>query len=80
MSKSIDYEVSSGNVFRDLGLPDADELDIKANLAIKIGKIIAQRGLSQIKRRRYWESISLKCPLSSAGAWKNSLSSGSANS
>ncbi|MGC1396970.1 helix-turn-helix domain-containing protein [Candidatus Binatus sp.] len=49
MSKSIDYEVSSGNVFRDLGLPDADELDIKANLAIKIGKIIAQRGLSQIK-------------------------------
>ena len=49
MSKSIDYKVSSGNVFRDLGLPDADELDIKAKLAIKIGQIIAQRGLSQIK-------------------------------
>jgi predicted XRE-type DNA-binding protein len=49
MSKRIDYEVSSGNVFRDLGLPDADELDIKANLAIKISQIIARRGLSQIK-------------------------------
>jgi predicted XRE-type DNA-binding protein len=49
MTKSIDYEVSSGNVFRDLGLPDADELDIKANLAIKISQIIARRGLSQIK-------------------------------
>ncbi len=49
MSKFVDYEVSSGNVFRDLGLPDADELDIKANLAIKIGQIIARRGLSQVK-------------------------------
>src|ERR1700722_2161197 len=49
MTESIDYEVSSGNAFRDLGLPDADELDIKANLAIKIGQIIARRGLSQVK-------------------------------
>ena len=49
MSKHVDYEVSSGNVFRDLGLPDADELDIKANLAIKIGQIITRRGLSQVK-------------------------------
>src|SRR6204780_5714692 len=49
MSKHVDYEVSSGNVFRDLGLPDADELDIKANLAIKIGQIIARRGMSQVK-------------------------------
>jgi predicted XRE-type DNA-binding protein len=49
LTKSIDYDVSSGNVFRDLGLPDADELDIKANLAIKISQIIARRGLSQVK-------------------------------
>jgi len=47
--RNADYEVSSGNVFRDVGLPDADELDIKANLAIKIGQIIARRGLSQVK-------------------------------
>ena len=49
MSKLVDYEVSSGNVFRDLGLPNANELDLKANLAIKIGQIIARRGLSQVK-------------------------------
>lgn len=42
-----DYEISSGNVFRDLGLPDAEELDIKANLAIEIGRMIRRRGLSQ---------------------------------
>lgn len=49
MIKSVDYELSSGNVFRDLGLPDADELNIKANLAIKISQIIARRRLSQVK-------------------------------
>ena len=43
----LDYEISSGNVFRDLGLPDAEELDIKANLAIEIGQIIRRRGLTQ---------------------------------
>ena len=43
----LDYEVSSGNVFRDLGLPDAEELDIKASLAIEIGRIIRRRGLTQ---------------------------------
>ena len=44
-----DYEVSSGNVFLDLGLPDAEELDIKANLAIEIGELIRRRGLTQTK-------------------------------
>ncbi len=44
-----DYQVSSGNVFRDLGLPDAGEIDIKSNLAIKISQIITRRGLSQVK-------------------------------
>jgi predicted XRE-type DNA-binding protein len=43
----LDYEVGSGNVFRDLGLPDAEELDIKANLAIEIAQIIKRRGLTQ---------------------------------
>ncbi len=43
----LDYEVSSGNVFRDLGLADAEELDIKANLAIEIAQLIRRRGLSQ---------------------------------
>jgi predicted XRE-type DNA-binding protein len=38
---------SSGNVFADLGLPDAEELDLKAELVYRLGHIIAERGLSQ---------------------------------
>lgn len=38
---------SSGNVFADLGLEDADELLIKADLAISIAAIIKRRGLNQ---------------------------------
>ena len=38
---------SSGNVFADLGLPDAEELDLKAELVYKISRTIADRGLTQ---------------------------------
>ena len=38
---------SSGNVFADIGLEDADELLIKADLAISIARVIKQRGLNQ---------------------------------
>lgn len=45
--EEISVTPSSGNVFEDLGLPDAEELLIKSNLAIKISKIIEKRHLSQ---------------------------------
>lgn len=38
---------SSGNVFADLGLPDADELAAKVDLARTIRQLIEARGLSQ---------------------------------
>ena len=38
---------SSGNVFADLGLPDADEMLIKSELVAKIGEIIRSRKLKQ---------------------------------
>jgi predicted XRE-type DNA-binding protein len=38
---------SDGNVFADIGLEDADELLIKADLAIAIASIIKQKKLSQ---------------------------------
>ena len=38
---------SSGNVFADLGLPDAPDLLVKADLAIEIGRVLDERGLSQ---------------------------------
>jgi predicted XRE-type DNA-binding protein len=40
-------ELSSGNVFADLGLPDADELHAKAELAHEICAIIEHDGLTQ---------------------------------
>ena len=41
------FEKSSGNVFCDLGFPNADEMLAKAKLARQIGKLIKRRGLSQ---------------------------------
>lgn len=38
----------SGNVFADLGLPDAEELETKAKLVIQITKIIEQKKLTQV--------------------------------
>lgn len=38
---------SSGNVFADLGLPDAAELDTKSRLCAAINRIVERRRLSQ---------------------------------
>ena len=46
--KKMDVEVGSGNVFADLGLPDAGELDIKLRLAVEIVRVIDARRLSQV--------------------------------
>jgi predicted XRE-type DNA-binding protein len=43
----IDVEVSSGNVFADVGLPDADKLKIKSGLAIEIARAVRRLGLTQ---------------------------------
>lgn len=45
--EGIEVEVSSGNVFVDLGLPNADKLKIKSGLTIEIAKAIRERGLTQ---------------------------------
>src|SRR5882757_4069865 len=47
-SKKMEVDVGSGNVFADLGFPDAAELDIKVRLAVEIVKIINARRLSQV--------------------------------
>ena len=46
--KALEQEPSTGNVFADLGLADADEHLVKAGLVIRIGRIIRQRGLTQV--------------------------------
>jgi predicted XRE-type DNA-binding protein len=42
-------EKSSGNVFADIGFANDQEMLVKANLALKISEIIAQRRLTQIE-------------------------------
>ncbi len=43
----IEVEMGSGNVFADLGLPDADKLKIKSGLVIEITKAMRRLGLTQ---------------------------------
>jgi predicted XRE-type DNA-binding protein len=45
--EEIEVFEGSGNIFADLGLPDADELYAKATLSIIIGRMIRDRGLTQ---------------------------------
>jgi predicted XRE-type DNA-binding protein len=44
---TITIEKSSGNVYADLGMADAQEMLVKAKLASKIGDIIKRRNLTQ---------------------------------
>ena len=47
--KDIQIEQGSGNVFKDLGHPDADAHLLKAALVTRIDEIIRQRGLKQVE-------------------------------
>ena len=44
--KGLEAEMSSGNVFADLGLRDAEKLKIKSGLVIQIVKAVRRLGLS----------------------------------
>jgi len=48
----IEFEVSSGNVFADLGLPDADKLQIKSGLVGEIGNAMRKLELTQDEAAR----------------------------
>ncbi len=43
------YETGSGSVFKDLGLPNAEEHLIKAQLVFKIDRLMKERGLRQVE-------------------------------
>ena len=43
----IEVRQGSGNVYADLGLPDAEKLKIKTGLVIEIRKAMKSRGLTQ---------------------------------
>ena len=46
MNKKLRFEKSSGNVFKDLDLPDAEELFLKAKLGFEVFRIIEKRELT----------------------------------
>jgi predicted XRE-type DNA-binding protein len=45
--EGVEVQRSSGNVFADLGLPDAEKLKIKTGLVIEIRKAMRTLGLTQ---------------------------------
>ena len=45
--KPIEVEAGSGNVFADLGYPDARERRLKVELAVQVNRALLQRGLRQ---------------------------------
>ena len=47
VSEHIAFEPSSGNVFADLALPDAAELDMKLRLAVKVNGLVAAQRLNE---------------------------------
>ncbi len=45
--EGVEIETSLGNVFADLGLPDAEKLKIKSGLVIEIIRAVRRLGLTQ---------------------------------
>ncbi len=56
---SIEYEISKGNVFADMGLEDADELLIRAKLGYAVRKILESR---KLKQQEIAELLNIKQP------------------
>lgn len=62
----IDYEVGSGNVFADIGVPNPEDALLKVQLAHQINRIIEQRGLSQADAAALLGIPSPKYPISTS--------------
>ena len=52
VTKRKGYEIGSGNVFADIGLPNAEEHLVKAQLVFKIDRLMKERGLKQAAAAR----------------------------
>jgi predicted XRE-type DNA-binding protein len=50
--KEVDFEVSSGNVFADLGLPNAEELGTKLRLCVALNRILERGKMTQAEAAR----------------------------
>ncbi len=47
--RKIEAREGSGNVFADLGLPNAEQRLLKANIVTELHRLIRERGLTQVK-------------------------------
>ena len=47
MSRKLRIEAGSGNIFADLGLPDAEELLLKAGIALQLQRLLRAKRLTQ---------------------------------
>jgi len=59
MNKNIEYEESSGNVFEDLGLEDAEELNTRAHIGYHVFKLLDEKNL---KQREISDLLGIKQP------------------
>ena len=62
-NRRIRVEQGSGNVFRDLGFPNPEREQLKADLTLQIYRLIKQRGLTQAEA---WEILGIRQPHVSA--------------
>lgn len=51
-ARAIEISRGSGNVYADLGYPDAEKMLVKAKLVRKISEIIRGKGLTQVETAR----------------------------
>jgi predicted XRE-type DNA-binding protein len=65
--KNIDYEISSGNVFADIGVRNPEEALAKAELAIQINDLIEEKKLTQIAAAKLLDIDEQKVLLLSQG-------------
>ncbi|SKB13896.1 conserved hypothetical protein [Planktothrix sp. PCC 11201] len=49
MNNDIKIQASSGNIFQDIGFPNAEEMLMKAELVRQISELIDQRELTQVE-------------------------------
>ena len=49
------HSKGSGNIFTDLGIPNAEEHQLKAALVVQLKRLIAERGLSQVSAAKLME-------------------------
>jgi len=54
ITRHIEHETNSGNVFADIGLPNAEEHHLKAKLVSKIDKLMQERGLKQVASAEFF--------------------------